>query len=169
MSTGQMGSLGDIFVMLSDWRGRCIWTSEAKVPMKVGELVWAHLTKESQQEAKLALGQVVALRETKQLEVADRLDGHFRGLLMPLDNPEVAVCMLGMHIPSNLESLTARERGCLELLGQGIETGRIAIKLDISVSTIHTHLKHAREKLGLRSLEALISFAARYFYPVASC
>jgi DNA-binding CsgD family transcriptional regulator len=73
--------------------------------------------------------------------------------------------MLGVRVPSNLALLTSKERECLELLAQGIETRAIAERLNISISTVHTHMKRAREKLGLPSIEALISFAARYFFP----
>jgi len=50
-------------------------------------------------------------------------------------------------------------------IAQGVEPRVIAEKLDVRISTAHTHLKHAREKLALPSLESLISFAARYCYP----
>jgi DNA-binding CsgD family transcriptional regulator len=157
--------LDDTFVMLCDWRGSCIWKSAATVPVNVGGFIWEQLTIESQKATKLAVGQVVAVRETQQLEVIDQQGERYRGWLWPLDSPEVAVCVLALRIPRNLALLTGRERQCLELLGQGIETRLIAKQLDVSLSTVHTHMKRARERLGLRSVEALISFAARYFYP----
>jgi DNA-binding CsgD family transcriptional regulator len=64
-----------------------------------------------------------------------------------------------------LNRLTGRECECLELLAQGIDTRDIATQLDVSLSTVHTHLKRAREKLGLPNVESLISFGARYCYP----
>jgi DNA-binding CsgD family transcriptional regulator len=155
----------DIFVMLCDWRGRCVWVSAENVPVKIGGSIWERLTTESQQATKVALGQVVTVRETQQLEVVDQNGDRFRGWLWPLDSPDVAVCVLGMRVPRNLDQLTERERQCLELLAQGIATRQIAEQLDVSVSTVHTHMKAAREKLGLRSLEALISFSARYVFP----
>ena len=157
--------LSETFIMLCDWRGRCTWTSGGALPVKVGELVWERLASDSQEQAKLALGKVVALRESQQLEVVHQDGDRFRGWLWPLDCPEMAVCILGLRIPGALAQLTDRERACLELLAQGLETRQLAEKLDVSLSTVHTHLKHAREKLGLTSIEALISFAARYCYP----
>jgi DNA-binding CsgD family transcriptional regulator len=77
----------------------------------------------------------------------------------------VAVCILGTRVPSELALLTERERECLEWLGQGYETRAIAEKLDVGLNTVHTHLKRAREKLGLTGMQALTSFAARYCYP----
>lgn len=50
-------------------------------------------------------------------------------------------------------------------MAQGVESQEIARQLDVSLSTVHTHMRRAREKLGLPSLGALISFAARYLYP----
>jgi DNA-binding CsgD family transcriptional regulator len=158
-------ALEDIFVMLCDWRGRCVWVSADELPVKIGAFVWEQLTAESQQATKVALGQVVTAREAQQLEVVDQKGDRFRGWLWPLDSPNVAVCVLGMRVPRNLALLTKRERECLELLAQGITTRQIAEQLDISINTVHTHMRGAREKLGLRSVEALISFSARYYYP----
>jgi DNA-binding CsgD family transcriptional regulator len=161
-----IATLDDIFVMLCDWRGRCVWVNADNLPVKVGGFIWEQLTTESQKATKVTLGQVVTGRESQQLEFVDQKGDRFRGWLWPLDSPDVAVCVLGMRVPRNLTLLTERERQCLELLARGIETRLIAEQLDISISTVHTHMRRAREKLGLRSVEALISFAARYFYPI---
>ncbi len=153
------------FVMLCDWRGRCIWASAENYAVKVGEFIWDHLAKGSQTDVKNLLGRVVSLREPQVFDVCDESGEGFRGRLWPLDSPDVAVCMLAVRIPRNLASITERERECLELLAQGIETRLIAEQLDVSVSTVQTHLKRARKKLGLPTSEALASFAARYCYP----
>ena len=156
---------GAHFVMLCDWRGRCTWASAANYSVKVGEFIWEHLATESQADTKELLGRVVSLREPQTLEVFDQNGDRFRGRMLPLDSPDVAVCMLAMRIPRKLALLTPRERECLEVLAKGIESRLIATQLDVSLSTIHTHLKRAREKLGLKTSESLISFAARYCYP----
>ena len=158
--------VGENAVMLCDWRGRCTWASTGNLPVTIGKFVWENLSAASQEDAKVAIGRVVALRETRQIEVADQQGNRFRGWLWPLDSPDVAVCILAVRIPRNLAKLTERERECLELLATGTETKLIAKQLDVSLSTVHTHMKRAREKLGLGSVEALISFAARYFYPL---
>lgn len=159
--------LADIFVMHCDWRGRCAWTSGGELPVKVGEFIWERLSPESSDHAKVALGQVVAIRENQQLEVVHRNGDRLREWLWPLDSPDMAVCILGSRIPSNLGVLSKRELDVLDWLAQGFEPRAIAERLDVSISTTHTHLKHAREKLGLPSLEALISFSARYCYPIS--
>ena len=157
---------GAVFVVLCDWRGKCIWASDGDLPIQVGELAWMQLPVKSQRESKLAFSQVVTLREERLLEVSDQQGALFRCWLWPLDCPETAACIMGLRLPRAIESLTARERRCLELLAKGTETKQIASKLDVSLSTVHTHLKHAREKLGLRSFETLVSFSARYFFPL---
>ena len=159
-------TLSGTYVLMCDWRGRCVWSSAELPRLKVGQFLWEHLAPASQKEIKLTLGRVVALREKEQVEVIDREHRRIRGWLWPLDSPNVAVCVLGTLLPRNLHKLTRRKRGIMELLAQGIETKSIAKRLDVSLSTVHTHMKRVREKLGLRSVEALISFAARFCYPL---
>ena len=158
-------TLPGTFVMLCDWRGHCIWVSSDEAMVQVGEFAWKHLSAASQEDAKRVIGRVVALREREQLEVVNRQGKRFRCWLFPLDSPNVAVCVLGILVPHNLYKLTDREREILSLLGAGVETRVIAQRLDVSVSTVHTHLLRARKKLGLSSVEALIAFAARFCYP----
>jgi DNA-binding CsgD family transcriptional regulator len=69
-----------------------------------------------------------------------------------------------MRIPSELALLTDRERACLRCLAQGMSTHDIVEELGIGLTTVHTHLRRTREKLGSISAEALIGFAARYFF-----
>jgi DNA-binding NarL/FixJ family response regulator len=45
-----------------------------------------------------------------------------------------------------------------------MSTRDISKQLDIGLTTVHTHLRRSREKLSLASGEALIGFAARYFF-----
>jgi DNA-binding NarL/FixJ family response regulator len=45
-----------------------------------------------------------------------------------------------------------------------MSTRDIAEELSIGLTTVHTHLRRSREKMGLLSAEALIGFAARYFF-----
>jgi DNA-binding CsgD family transcriptional regulator len=156
------------FVILSDWRANVLWKSHVESPLQVGELAWRHLDPPSQEEAKQVFSRVVALRETASLEVTNEQGQRFRVWMWPLESPDVAVCVLGMQIPKQLGLLTKREKECLELLACGRSTNDIARKLDMSLSTVHTHLKRSREKLELDGIEALISFAARYCYPAAA-
>jgi DNA-binding CsgD family transcriptional regulator len=86
-----------------------------------------------------------------------------------MNDPEIAVCVLAMRIPSELVLLTERERSCLQCLAQGKTTREIADELEIGLTTVHTHLRRSREKLGLTSAEALIGFAARFFFTPKPC
>ncbi|MCE9554425.1 MAG: helix-turn-helix transcriptional regulator [Planctomycetes bacterium] len=160
------GAWKDAFVVLCDWHGRCTWVSLETVPIRAGAFLWEDFSPESQQKTKERLSRVVTLRESQSLEVTGKDGRRFRGWLWPLNSPESAVCLLGIRVPERLELLTDRERECLESLAQGIETRQIAVLLDVSISTVHTHMKRAREKLDLPSVEALIAFSARFCYPI---
>lgn len=50
-----------------------------------------------------------------------------------------------------MESLTDREEKVLRLLTQGLGNKEIAVRLDISVNTVKTHLKNVFKKLGVKS------------------
>jgi DNA-binding CsgD family transcriptional regulator len=152
----------DKFVLLCDWHGRVAWGSARMPQLREGDFLWDYLAPESQQFAKEALSRVVTLRENRVLEIANNRGQHCRVWLWPLNAPDIAVCVLGVGIPSELSLLTDRERECLQWLGGGHSTREIAEQLDIGLTTLHTHLRHCKEKLGLPTSDALISFAARY-------
>lgn len=158
-------SFSDLVVLLCDWRGRCTWMSAEEPLLQVGDFMWEHLNAKSKAEGKVAFSRVATLRESQQLEVENKRGELMRVWLWPLDSPDAAVCVFATRVPNELALLTARERACVELLGQGTETKSIAEQLDISLSTVHTHLKRAREKLGVPNVETLTSLAARYCYP----
>ena len=61
--------------------------------------------------------------------------------------------------------LTPSEGRIIEMLLGGAETGRIAQALDISIETLRTHLKHAYQKLGVRSRGELFAEALSFVGP----
>jgi DNA-binding CsgD family transcriptional regulator len=61
--------------------------------------------------------------------------------------------------------LTPSEGRIIEMLLAGIETGRVAQTLDISIETLRTHLKHAYQKLGVRSRGELFAEALSFVGP----
>ena len=61
--------------------------------------------------------------------------------------------------------LTPSEGRIIEMLLAGAETGRIAQALDISIETLRTHLKHAYQKLGVRSRGELFAEALSFVSP----
>jgi DNA-binding CsgD family transcriptional regulator len=158
----------DKFVLLCDWRGRVVWGSMAFEQLRTGDEAWIYLAEECQELGRDAIARVVTLREHRSLEVANNRGQHFRVWMWPLTAPDIAVCILGVTIPAGLALLTDRERECLQWLGEGHPTKEIAEELDIGLTTLHTHLRRCREKLGLPSSDALISYAARYCAPQAS-
>ena len=152
------------FVVICDWHGRVIWLNSDQPDLKVNDFAWRYIVDKQQEQCKTALSRVVTLRES-QVYDCDNLKGdHFRCWMWPLQSSDMAVCILSTIMPRELKLLSKRERETLNLLAQGYDTKEIATQLDVSVSTVHTHLKRAREKTGSRNLESLAAFAARYCY-----
>lgn len=58
--------------------------------------------------------------------------------------------------------LSDRELEVLNLLGAGIGTREIARRLVVSVKTVESHRAHLKEKLGLRTSNELVAYAARW-------
>jgi DNA-binding CsgD family transcriptional regulator len=156
--------LADTYVGLCDWHGMLVWKSGGGTRVQVGERLWAHATPNSAAQMREAVASVATLREVRTLEAENDRQEHFRLWLWPLNDPEIAICILARRIPREISLLTDRERDCLRGLAKGKSTRDIAKELKIGLTTVHTHLRRSREKLGLTSVEALISFAARYFY-----
>ena len=155
-------TLDGTYVMICDWHGRIVWMSNAEEKVKPGELAWENLVEEDREHSRMAVARVVTLRESTSLEVRNLEGETYRVWLWPLHSPELAVCILAVSVPPELGSLTPREREILELLAEGCTTRDMAARLDVSLSTIHTHLRRCRQKLGLDSSESLTGFAARY-------
>ncbi|HMO86928.1 MAG TPA: helix-turn-helix transcriptional regulator [Lacipirellulaceae bacterium] len=149
-------------VVLLDWQGRLVWVSSENPQTEMGRPADFYVREDFRAKVSEAMTEVVQNRRSQELQVISPLNEHFRVWMWPLDSPDVAVCALCLHIPDSLAKLTSRELDCLKLLAHGWSVGKIAKRLDIAVSTVHTHFRRAREKLDLPSLEALISFAARH-------
>jgi DNA-binding NarL/FixJ family response regulator len=58
--------------------------------------------------------------------------------------------------------LTGRERQCLSLLVEGLDTTGMAAKLGVSQATVRTHVQSLLTKLGVHSRLEAASFAVRY-------
>ncbi|HUY49193.1 MAG TPA: response regulator transcription factor [Streptosporangiaceae bacterium] len=58
--------------------------------------------------------------------------------------------------------LTTRERECLGLLVEGMDTTGIATKLSVSPATVRTHVQSLLTKLGVHSRLEAASYAVRY-------
>ena len=153
------------FVILCDWHGNVVWRSSPLPSLEVGDLAWSFVVKDDESRMKEAFAKTVSLRENSVIDIQQKNGPCIQIWLWPLDAPECAACLLCRQIPSELQKLTDREQQCLNLLAYGVSTRQVAEKLDISLSTVQTHLKRSREKLGVETFEALISFAARFCNP----
>lgn len=156
-------------VVLCDWHGRVVWKSAQGDRLQIGDHLWNGATKKSTEALRAAVAGAATLRESCMIEAENERGEHFRLRLWPMNDPDIAVCVLAMLIPSELALLTERERACLRCLAQGKTTRDVADELEIGLTTVHTHLRRSREKLGLTSAEALIGFAARYFFEPPPC
>jgi two-component system nitrate/nitrite response regulator NarL len=58
--------------------------------------------------------------------------------------------------------LTARERQCLRLLVEGLDTTQMAVHLGVSPATVRTHVQSLLTKLGVHSRLEAASLAVRY-------
>ncbi|MEQ1842178.1 MAG: response regulator transcription factor [Verrucomicrobiales bacterium] len=63
---------------------------------------------------------------------------------------------------SPIEKLSDREFEVLRLIGEGQDYHQIAKTLSISIKTVNCHRLNIKEKLGLKSANALVHFASRW-------
>ena len=61
-----------------------------------------------------------------------------------------------------IERLSNRELEVFQLIGRGRSTVQIAEELHLSPKTVEAHRARVKEKLDLRTMTELISFAARW-------
>ena len=58
--------------------------------------------------------------------------------------------------------LTARERECLALLVEGLDTAAMTLRLGVSTTTVRSHVQALLTKLGVHSRLEAATFAVRY-------
>lgn len=76
--------------------------------------------------------------------------------------PQVADALLSPgQEKAPFERLSEREHQVFLLVAQGRTPGDIAAELNVSASTVSTHLMHIREKLGVRTNGELVQYAFR--------
>ncbi len=63
---------------------------------------------------------------------------------------------------SNVETLSDRELGVLEMMGQGASTHQIAENLYLSMKTIQTYQQRIKDKLSLKNATELIQYATQW-------
>jgi DNA-binding CsgD family transcriptional regulator len=80
---------------------------------------------------------------------------------------DLVVCVLNcgaVHDPDKFQTLTNREQDVLSLLAAGDETPAVAKKLEVSESTIRTHVENMRAKHGVKTRAALVALGFRFGY-----
>ena len=74
---------------------------------------------------------------------------------------ELADVLLSGKAQGQLGKLSEREHQVFSLIANGRTPGEIAAELDLSSSTVSTHLVRIREKLGLRTNGEIVQYAYR--------
>jgi DNA-binding CsgD family transcriptional regulator len=149
-------------VTICDARGTMIWTNHPSSDYAPGVPVWDYAELENRELVKDQVARTSFLNEPQEFEASNDQGERYHFWIWPMNTADLGVCIIGLQMPGEMKLLTARERECLEMLSEGRSTSEIAKEFDVSVSTVHTYLKRAREKLHLGSLEQLIAFASRY-------
>jgi DNA-binding CsgD family transcriptional regulator len=158
---------GDAFVAICDWTGIVKWLSNHTIKTQVGDLGWINMIPGDAERFKQAFARTATLHERHIVEIAS-LDGlRYRIWMWSIGNPDLAVCTFNLMIPTEVNLLTDREREFLTFLAQGLAVKEIALKLDVSINTVHAHMRNVKAKLSLGSPNEVIAFAARFFHQKA--
>ncbi len=85
-----------------------------------------------------------------------------------VDVPAAAPVRRSAHAEANhrlAAQLTSRERECLLMLIEGLDTTAMVERLGVSRTTVRTHLQSVLTKLGVHSRLEAVSFAVRHRLP----
>jgi len=155
---------GDAFVAICDWNGVVKWLSNHSIKTKIGDLGWSNMISEDAERFKEAFARTATLHERRTLEIMSLNGLRYRIWLWSIGNPELAVCTFNLLIPVQIESLTPRERELMENLATGSSLKQIALLMDVSINTLHTHMRNIKSKLELTESSEVVSFAAKFFH-----
>ena len=155
-------------VTVCDPRGVLLWTNHPNQAYKPGVPIWQYAAEQNRELVKDRVSRAAFLNEPQEFDVSTDRDERYHVWVWPMMTENLGVCMVGMRLPKELSRLTPRERECLQRLAIGAKTSEIAAEFDVSISTVHTYLKRAREKLDLPTMEQLIAYASRHLSPSAA-
>jgi DNA-binding CsgD family transcriptional regulator len=155
----------DSHVLICDWKGALNWSSKPALYDAYGDLAWNYVPENDRDKYREAFSKATTLGKRQQIDVNCVYGGRYRAWLWPLNWPDAAICILAVKIPAEMALLTPREQECLKYLSRGLTVNELAVEMDVSASTIHTLMRRARIKLKLKSMEQLVSFAARFCFP----
>ncbi len=156
--------IGDAFVAICDWKGIVKWLSNDSIKTKVGDLGWTNMIPVDAERFKEAFARTATLHERHTIEIESRNGLRYRIWMWPIGNPDLAVCTFNLLIPEQISKLTDRERNFMQLLSQGKSAKQVASEMDVSINTIHAHIRNVKSKLELESTNEVASFAARFFH-----
>lgn len=159
--------MGDAFVAISDWNGVVKWLSNRSIKTQVGDLGWSNMIPDDAEKFKLAFARTASLHEKSIVEIESLNGLRYRIWMWSIGNPEMAVCTFNLLIPSEIKSLTPRERELMEHLSNGVALKQIAALLDVSVNTVHTHLRNIKSKLKLSGTSEVAAYAVKFFHDSA--
>lgn len=135
---------------------------EAKVIM-----LSIHDTRDFVEQAMAAGARGYLVKENATRSVVEAIREVHRGCFFL--SPEISGLLVGALLAkdnaprpaSGLNSLTAREREVLQLIGEGLGTKDIAVKLELAVSTAHIHISNLMKKLDIHKQVDLARYALR--------
>lgn len=109
-----------------------------------------------------AVGYLLKDIDPADLEAAIRAAHRGQAVLAPrVTGAVLAAASSREHRPAGLDTLTAREREVLALLGEGLTNRLIARRLGVAEKTVKTHVSHVLAKLGLSDRTQAALLAAR--------
>lgn len=155
---------GDAFVAICDWNGVVKWLSNHTIKTQVGDLGWSNMIPEDAARFQLAFARTSTLGEKCYVEIESLNGLRYRIWMWSIGNPELAVCTFNLLIPTEIRSLTEKERELMEHLASGVTIKQIAKELDVSVNTLHTHSRNIRSKLKLGGAREVAAFAVKFFH-----
>ncbi len=154
---------GDAFVAICDWNGVVRWLSNHTIKTQVGDWGWSNMIPEDAERYKEAFARTASLREPRVLEIASLNGLRYRIWLWSVGTPELAVCTFNLLIPKAIEQLTVRETELMRNLSPGKALKEVACEMDISINTLHAHVRSIRNKLDLVSTNEVLAYASRFF------
>ena len=154
--------LDDTIAYVSNAEGVVLWISHEEVFTKVGDYLWDHACPNDKPGFRTLFSRVVTSAAPQTGEGFNKAGAMFRGWGWSLNGAEHAVCALFIKIPNSIALLSDKERDLMGGLASGNSVKQLAEGSGISISTVHTRMRRIREKLDLKTQEALIGFAGRY-------
>ena len=149
---------------ICDWNGIVKWLSNHTIKTRVGDLGWSNMIDDDAERFKAAFARAATLHENACLEIASLNGLRYRIWMWSIGNPELAVCTFNLLVPSEIELLTKRERELMQNLATGSTIKQISGVLDVSVNTLHAHIRNIKTKLSLSGSGEVASFAAKFFH-----